>query len=212
MHEDILPDNIKHKIIFFFMPESIVFGKAQMGDDIDLVTLKSISPCFYWCSAHEFPEFEQEYRYLFQYQIYSLEGSKMEPSEIYQKWHKNKNKIREDIMSFIDTWQSHKRILMAPENKNEKDEIHNGNYNKIYNFKEFAPFVAQSIFKLQKFYIEQASMINFDVLQKEFWKMIAMNNSMLGDYKTIDCSKKIKKPVKKKKRNVKTRKSIKNEK
>jgi hypothetical protein len=177
LNEDI--GSVNHKIIFFFMPESIVFNKPDRHDDVDEITLKSISPYFYWCSAHEFPDFEAEYKYLFQYQIYSVEGAKIVPGEIIQKWRKNKNQIREDIMLFIEQWNEHKRILTAPENNKQK--TNESFYNKIYDFNGFAQFVAKSIIGLQNLYIKQASIINFDILQKEYWKMIAMNKDEFYD-------------------------------
>ena len=165
------------------MPEYIVFKKPSKSEDIDVSTLKSISPCFYWCSAHEFPEFELGHKYLFQHQIYFLEGSEIISGEVSQQWHRSKNQIREDIISFIESWSTHKRILIGPENK----ESTSANYfNKIYHFTEFAEFVGQTIYKLKKDYIEQASLINFDLLQKEYWKMIAINNNNKNEnYSTV---------------------------
>jgi hypothetical protein len=194
--EDI--ESVEYKMIFFFMPETIVFNKAQKGDDIDLVTLKSISPYFYWCSAQEFTDFEPKYRYLFQYQMYTVEGSKIVPGEIFQKWRKNKNNIREDLMQFIEEWSDHKRLLTSPENK--KENSNENFYNKTYNFKDFAKFVAKSIISLQDLYIKQASIINFDLLQKEYWKMVAMNKNEI--YNTVPDFK-IKKTLPNKKRKLK---------
>lgn len=199
--------SVNHKIIFFFMPESIVFNKPNKNDDVDSITLKSISPYFYWCSAHEFPDFEVENKYLFQYQIYSVEGAKIVPCEIFQKWRRNKNQVREDVAYFIEEWDDHKRLLTTPENNKERPN--EGFYNKIYDFNSFAQFVAKSIISLQNLYIKQASVINFDILQKEYWKMIAMNKNEI--YNTIPdfTAKKLKrnKKVVSKKRPIKKNKT-----
>lgn len=169
-------NQIKHKIIFFFMPETIVFQKPKKNDDPDWMTLKSISPLFYWCSAHEFPDFDKNYKYLFQYQIYSIESRSIIPNEISQKWCKTKNEIRDGIISFLEMWGDHKRILLNTILNKDSLEFHNNN--EIQNFSSFANFVGKSIFDLKHFYIKQASAeINFDILQKEFWKTIALNSS-----------------------------------
>lgn len=185
MHNDFNIKDVKHKIIFFFMPESIVFETVKDNDDVDLAALKAISPCFYWCSAHEFPGIKSKNKYLFQYQIYSIDAYKIIPGEIYQQWYSNKNQIRSDIISFIEFWDDHKRLLMAPEDLEPNDK-NITSYNKIYNFSEFASFVGKSIFKLQPIYKEQISLVNFDSLQKDYWKMIALNNAEInGNYNTV---------------------------
>ena len=167
---------IKHKILFFFMPESIVFQKPKRNEDPDLVTLKSISPLFYWCSAHEFPDFDKEYKYLIQYQLYSIESNTIVPHELFQKWCKTKHEIRDGILSFLELWDDHKRILLNT--ILNKDNIEFKNNNQIQDFSTFANFVGKSIFDLKYFYIKQAAAnMNFDILQKEFWKTIAMNSS-----------------------------------
>lgn len=158
------------------MPENIVFQKPKQNDDPDWVTLKSISPLFYWCSAHEFPDFDKNYKYLFQYQIYSIETQSVIPNELSQKWCQTKNEIRNEIISFLEMWSDHKRILLNTVLKTDILEFQNNN--EIQDFSTFANFVGKSIFDLKHFYIKQASTeINFDILQKEFWKTIALNSS-----------------------------------
>lgn len=167
---------IKHKIIFFFVPENIVFEKPKNGDDPDQITLKSISPLFYWCSAHEFPNFDKKFRYLIQYQTYSIENGNIIPNEIAQKWCNSKHQIRDGIIAFLEIWSDHKRLLLNTILNKDSLEFHNNN--QIQDFSTFANFVGKSIFDLKHFYIKQASSdMNFDILQKEFWKMIALNSS-----------------------------------
>lgn len=167
---------IKHKILFFFMPESIVFQTPKKNEDPDLVTLKSISPLFYWCSAHEFPEFDEEYKYLIQYQIYSIENQNIVANDLFQKWCKTKYEIKDGVMSFLEMWNDHKRLLLNTILSNDSIEFKNNN--EVQDFSSFASFVGKSIFDLKNFYIKQAATdMNFDVLQKEFWKMIALNSS-----------------------------------
>jgi len=167
---------IRHKIIFFFMPETIIFQKPKQSEDPDWITLKSISPLFYWCSAHEFPDFDKNFKYLFQYQIYSIESRSIVPNEISQKWCKTKHEIRDGIVSFLDMWGDHKRLLLNTVLNKDSLEFHNNN--ETQDFSTFANFVGKSIFDLKHFYIKQASTeMNFDILQKEFWKTIALNSS-----------------------------------
>jgi len=175
---DNLDNDIKHKILFFFMPKSIVFTKKDKKDTESVAMLKSVSPCFYWCSGHEFLTKNEENRYLIQYQIYFINGKNMEPATINQEWYKSKNDIRKDILLFLDMWQDdHQKILLNPNDDfSTANNISNLDYlNKVYNFSDFASFVAKSIFALKDIYIEQANAMNFDIIQKEFWRQVALD-------------------------------------
>lgn len=199
---------IKHKIIFFFMPENVVFEKPKSSDDPDWITLKSISPLFYWCSAHEFPDFDKKFRYLIQYQTYSIENHNIIPNEVLQKWCSTKYQIRDGIISFLDMWTDHKRLLLNT--ILNKDGLEFKKNNQLQDFSTFASFVAKSIFDLKHFYIKQTASnnMNFDVLQKEFWKMIALNSSNnFFDKKELEQEEKKLKKIVKKTKNIKTKKA-----
>lgn len=194
--------SIRHKILFFFMPESIIFEKPTSKDDPDLIFLKSISPLFYWCSAHEFLDFETDYKYLIQYQAYHIENQNIVPSEVVQKWSKTKYEIKDLMMNFLNMWPEHKRILLNGSAEKENND------RKIFYFSDFAQFVAKSIYNLKNFYIDQANSSgkNFDALQKDFWKMIALNGYNYIAEKENDSKKS---PIKRKKNSKKSQKPIK---
>lgn len=179
LEEDFL--NLKHKILFFFMPKSIVFTKRELKDTDNVALLKAVSPCFYWCSAHEFLTEHQESKYLFQYQIYFLNGENIEPAKIIQHWSKSKNNVRNEIFSFLDIWrEEHEKALISPnmtmQNIKFETQISTSeDFNSIYNFSDFAEFVAKSIYFYKNNYIQQAKLMNFDFVQKEFWRHIALN-------------------------------------
>jgi hypothetical protein len=194
--------SIRHRILFFFMPESLLFEKPTSKDDPDLIFLKSISPLFYWCSAHEFVDFDSDYKYLIQYQTYSVENQNIIPGEVIQKWSKTKYEIKNLMINFLNIWPEHKRILL-----NGTAEKENNN-RKIFYFSDFAHFVAKSIFNLKHFYIEQANSSgkNFDALQKDFWKMIALNSYNYTTQKK-EISKNI--PTKRKRNSTNNKKTVK---
>jgi hypothetical protein len=180
--EDLKQDylNLKHKILFFFMPKTIVFTKREFKDTDNIAILKAVSPCFYWCSGHEFLTDNAENKYLIQHQIYFINGDNIEPAQINQYWSKSKNDIRNGIFSFIEMWRDeHEKVLMSPNMPNQhaklNEEIPANSFNHIYNFSNFAEFVAKSIFSLKDSYIFQSKEMNFDYVQKEFWKHIALD-------------------------------------
>lgn len=204
LKEDYL--SLKHKILFFFMPKSIVFTKREPKDSDNIALLKAVSPCFYWCSAHEFLTEHEENKYLFQYQIYFISGQDIEPAQIIQRWSKSKNEIRNEIFAFLDMWrEDHEKALISPNApvQNIKFETQistSGDFNSIYNFSDFAEFVAKSIFHFKNNYVQQAKLMNFDFVQKEFWKHIALNSNACKEmqkYLNINTEKKAKKIVKK---------------
>jgi len=63
--EDLNLEILKHKVLFFFMPNHICFCKISRTDAIDVAALKAITPLFYWCSAHEFIDCDFENKFLF---------------------------------------------------------------------------------------------------------------------------------------------------
>jgi hypothetical protein len=200
--------DIEHKILFLFMPDSIVFEKQNASEDPDVTLLKSISPYFYWCSAHEFPNFSKEYRYLIQYQLYTVDSGKIIPNEIAQEWHTNKNQIKYSMISFLDSFENHKRLLLNPDgvnaNNNSKNKSETSSYNKISQFSNFSKVIAEWIFHFKNNYISEVEGGNFNTMQKDFWKMIAMNgyiNVSKDNKNFLKPKKAVKKPVAKKKSN-----------
>lgn len=180
-------ENLQNKILFFFMPEMVTFFKPLKSEDSNSAILKSICPYFYWCSAHEFTNFNKNNKFLFQYQVYSIENKKIVPGEVIQEWHENKNGIKISIINFIEKWEDHKRIILGKysdsnRNANEPNNIdnlfddenaENKNIN-IDNFMNFAKFVAKSIIGIQDVYIKECEARNFDFLQKKFWESMAL--------------------------------------
>jgi len=202
---------LKHKILFFFMPKSIVFTKKELKDSENVALLKAVSPCFYWCSAHEFLTEHEENKYLFQYQIYFLNGENLEPAKIIQHWSKSKNDIRNEIFSFLDIWrEDHEKALINPNMpiQNAKFETQiptSSDFKSVYNFSDFAEFVAKSIYHFKNNYVQQAKLMNFDFVQKEFWRHIALNPNACKEmqkYLNINITKKTKK--------IATKKTVKN--
>lgn len=180
--------DIKHKILFFFMPKHIVFAKKDESDTISSGLIKSMTPCFYWCSAHEFLTEHTENKFLIQHQIYFINGDETVSSEISQNWSNSKTPIRDRIISFLDTWNlPHEKILSLPDQPilDIKDIDSSHNYskdnNRIYNFSDFAGFVARSIIGNRNNYINQTKLMNIDFVQKECWKYIALNPSLAKD-------------------------------
>lgn len=184
MNKDINAEDlqkINHKILFFFMPENIVFFKKNEEDTDQTAKLKDIFPNFYWCSAHEFADPSFEKKYLIQYQIYSIENNDIRGERIDQFWASSKNEIRLHLISFLERWNDHKRLLLSSaisetkivENKN-KLLAESGSGHK-QNFLEFASFVARSIFNFKALYLQQAQSGGFELQQKEFWKNAAFH-------------------------------------
>lgn len=171
--------DLKHKILFFFMPKNIVFTKKDKNDTETVTMLKAVSPCFYWCSGHEFITEYAENKYLIQHQIYFINGNKIEPALISQHWAKSKNEIRSGIFSFIEMWseEDHEKVLLTPKyNFLTTKNITTFDYlNNTYKFSEFASFVAKSIIEFKDFYIKQSQNLNFDSIQKEFWRQVALD-------------------------------------
>jgi hypothetical protein len=187
------PENISNKILFFFMPETITFFKPLKNEDQNGAILKSICPYFYWCSSHEFENFEPKNKFLFQYQVYSIENRKIVPGEIIQEWHENKNGIKISIMNFIEKWEDHKRAVLG-KYKDSKEKFisednrdlnnffdneslsqkNQNNKNNLDNFVNFAHFVAKSILYFQPIYIKECEEKNYDFLQKKFWENMTM--------------------------------------
>lgn len=160
------------------MPESIVFLSPSKNDDNNAKILKSITPYFYWCSAHEFDSTYSDNKFLFQYQIYFIENKNLIPGEVVQKWFSNKSNIKISIIDFIEKWNEHKRILIDPNSK-DKNEISETKADLPFNkenycsFSKFAKFVAESILNLKNIYIQKCDEKNFDFLQKKFWQTMA---------------------------------------
>jgi hypothetical protein len=214
-------ENISNKILFFFMPETITFFKALKNEDLNGTILKSICPYFYWCSAHEFQGFEPKNKFLFQYQVYSIENRKIVPGEVVQEWYENKNSIKLSVMNFIEKWDDHKRYIVGQykdskekfisednkddffENKNLSQHGENSKDN-LDNFINFAHFVGKSILHFQPIYIKECEEKNYDFLQKKFWE------SMATYYQSIIFNLNNQKFKQTKKTNKKLNKSVKN--
>jgi len=205
---------IHHKILFFFMPENIVFFKRNAEDTDQTAKLKDIFPNFYWCSAHEFSDPSFDKKYLIQYQVYSIENNDIKGENIDQFWAASKNEIRLHLISFLEKWNDHKRLLLSSaisdvsitENKNKPLANNNAGYKQ--NFLEFANFVARSIFNFKSLYLQQAQSGGFELQQKEFWKNAAFHYmDVLKDQ--LKSNKKIK--TTKTKTDKLTRKKSKNE-
>jgi hypothetical protein len=186
-----IEDDFKHKTLFFFMPEKISFLKKEVLDDENQALLKSITPYFYWCSAHEFKDIQTNNKFLFQYQIYSIENRQIVPGEVVQKWFSNKNAIKISVINFIELWHDHKRLLfdikkisefsISKNNIKTLDESIDGfddldldSKNNFEYFSYFATFVAQSIISLKNLYIKQVEDGSFEFLQRKFWESIAI--------------------------------------
>jgi len=202
--------DFKHKILFFFMPDRVTFLSREKNDDETTESLKKISPYFYWCSAHEFKNIESTNKFLFQYQLYSIEDNEINPCEVIQKWFDNKNSIKIEIMNFIDLWGSHERIIINPK-KNEEEANKNfisipvDDFEGMDYFSKFASFVAKSILNLKDHYIAESQNQKFDVLQKRFWEIMAIHYKELF-LRSVQDNKilKKKKPTKRK-RNIKNK-------
>jgi hypothetical protein len=177
-------NDVNHKILFFFMPKNIVFAKKEPQDTDAVSALKAVSPCFYWCSGHEFLTTHSENKFLIQHQVYFINGNSLEPASVIQDWSKSKHEIRNSLFSFLEMWSlDHEKVLLTPENKlSTTENITDLQYlNKVYNFADYASFVAESIFSLKNAYIEQARFMNFENMQKEFWKNVALNPQASND-------------------------------
>jgi len=193
-------EDFKHKILFFFMPSSITFLNNSKNDDEFNNDLKKISPFFYWCSAHEFKNLVSENKFLFQYQIYSIEDGQIYPGEVVQKWVANKNNIKFEIINFIEKWNTHERLIINA--KAEEENVKNfitipiKNNTDMELFSTFAEFVGRSIVSLQNIYIKESSDNKLDLLQKRFWEDIAMQYKKLLE-ENAQLDKKLKKTKKK---------------
>jgi hypothetical protein len=171
---DLVPQkkHIKQKQLFYFMPEAIVCLKPDPNCSDNEEILKSITPYFYWCAAHEFPDAKPEYRYLIQHQIYYVEGQEIDGGDVFQKWSGNKAEIRNCLTDFIDLWTEHKRVLVDPfliANAENKSLI----FDEL-NYCDFATAVGFTIFSFRGAYYKQVAAAKLDILQKDFWRIMAL--------------------------------------
>jgi hypothetical protein len=198
IRQEINDGKFNHKAMFFFMPEDITFIKPDHTDDESTSYYRSIMPYFYWCSAHEFPDLPKKYRYLIQYQNCFIDNGDVFPGEIMQKFCANKDGIRAGLHDFIEMWDEHKRIMLDPtkiismykadiNNINHlSEELNNKNISasefaeKIINgdnndsFIDFAKAIGKTIKTFQEIYVTQAKDKQCDLLQKEYWRSLAL--------------------------------------
>jgi hypothetical protein len=158
------------------MPEVIAFFRKERKEDESTIFLKSITPYFYWCSAHEFKENKSKNKFLFQYQIYFIENKKIIPGEVIQKWYPKKNNIKIEIINFLNIWEDHGKILLNHKKPNDQNVDYRKNLidNDFEYFSTFAHFVAKSIVELKEFYIQQSEEKELDLLQKKYWQNMSI--------------------------------------
>lgn len=166
-------------IIFFFMPQSIVFFVDSKNDSQKMRIFKKMSPYFYWCSAHDFGENCTDNRYLFQHQVYLIECGETYDSEIEQSFFSTKEELRNALTDFLSDWIEHERMLLNvnyPRNINGDNESLKEDKNLIlidkneYDFTNFANFVGSAIYETRKSYINMCQEGRFDLLRMNFWK------------------------------------------
>lgn len=173
-----IPEFIPHKMMFFFMPDTIVFEQEAQNESEENKYLLEITPYLYWCSAHDFTEVAKtskspDKKYLFQYQIYSVNNKGIEESETKMFWFQHRNEITAKLIDFIDRWKTHKRRLVDP--YEVADRYAKTSLNPD-NFMFFSVAAGYTLGSFRDLYVSNCNEGDFDTLQLKFWRTMACLN------------------------------------